>query len=275
MTSLPATAQAAPPEGTPLARAAGLLTAEWVKLRTARSGYLMIPAAAAAALFVATGLADLNVTNLPPHVSVVNAADVVGIGFKGFAIAQLIMAVFGALAITGEYGSGLIRTTFTAKPQRGAVFAAKLAVTGTVALAAGLAIAFACFLSTETIFGQHVHLSLLTPGALPAVLGGGFYLMVVALLGLGIGTMVRHTAGAITTVVAFLYLVPEIGVALPYPWNWDFANVFPSTAAQQITELSISPHSHALQAGPAYALLAGYALLIPCAAAWLLRRRDA
>jgi hypothetical protein len=67
---------------------------------------------------------------------------------------------------------------------------------------------------------------------------GGFYLAVTALIGLGIGGLVRHTAGAITVVVAFLYLVPEIGNSLPSPWNWDFVNAFPSTAAQQITQSS-------------------------------------
>src|ERR1017187_7919466 len=79
---------------------------------------------------------------------------------------------------------------------------------------------------------------------------GGFYLAVTALIGLGIGGLVRHTAGAITVVVAFLYLVPEIGNSLPSPWNWDFVNAFPSTAAQQITSPSVSPHSHLLQNRP-------------------------
>jgi hypothetical protein len=74
---------------------------------------------------------------------------------------------------------------------------------------------------------------------------------------------------------AFLYLLPNIGSALPYPWNWDFANLFPSTAAQQITSVAVSPASHALQVGPSYALLVGYAIGIPCLAAWLLYRRDA
>jgi ABC-2 type transport system permease protein len=256
------------------ARIADLLAAEWLKLRTIRSSYLMIAAAAAVALFVAIGIANLNVSHPASHASV-GIRDAVNTSFKGFAVAQLIMAVFGALAITAEYSSGLIRTTFAAKPQRGAVLAAKVAVTGTAALAAGQLLALACFLSTQAIFAGHGGASLLAPGALPAVLGGGFYLGVVAVIGLGIGAMVRHTAGAITVAVAFLYLVPNIGTALPSPWNWDFANIFPSTAAQQITSVSVSPHSHGLQVGPSYALLAGYAILIPGAAWWLLRRRDA
>jgi ABC-2 type transport system permease protein len=263
-------------DGTRLARARDMLAAEWLKLRTVRSSYLSILAAAGVALFVAVGLARANLSGLQPRGGVLNLEDSVSETFKGFAVAQLIMAVFGALSITAEYGSGLIRMTFTARPQRAAVLAAKAAVVGAVGLGVGEVVAVACFLSTQAVFsskGQGA--SLWAPHVLPAVLGGGLYLAVVTVIGLGIGALVRHTAGAITVIVAFLYLVPEIGYALPFPWNWDFANIFPSTAAQQITQVSISPHSHALQAGPSYALLAGYAILIPCLAGWLLRRRDA
>jgi ABC-2 type transport system permease protein len=260
-------------DGTRLARAGDLLAAEWLKLRTVRSSYLMILAAAGVALFVAIGIANLNVSR--PGAGRGVLADTVAFSFKGFAVAQLIMAVFGSLAITAEYGSGLIRTTFTAKPQRAAVLAAKVAVVAASALVTGEAVAFACFLSSQAILAGHGGASLWAPHVLPAVLGGGCYLAVVAVIGVGIGALVRHTAGAITVIVAFLYLVPSIGSALPYPWNWDFVNMFPSTAAQQITSVAVSPASHALQAGPSYALLAGYAAGIPCLAAWLLRRRDA
>src|SRR5260370_39557645 len=100
-------------EGTPLARAQGLLTAEWLKLRTVRSSYLTILAAVGLALFVAIGLANLNVSHLPPHPGGQNVQDWVGIRFKGLGVVQLIMAVFGALSITAEVGSGMIRTMNT------------------------------------------------------------------------------------------------------------------------------------------------------------------
>jgi ABC-2 type transport system permease protein len=274
-TTTPAASAGAAVAGTRLARARDLLAAEWLKLRTVRSSYLMILAAAGVALFVAIALANLNASQLRPHPGPAGLEDSVSYAFKGFAVAQLIMAVFGALAISGEYGSGLIRTTFTAKPQRTSVLAAKAAVVGASALVTGEALAFACFVSSQAFLARHGGASLWAPHVLPAVLGGGCYLAVVAVIGVGIGALVRHTAGAITVVVAFLYLVPSIGSALPYPLNWDFANLFPSTAAQQITSVAVSPASHALQAGPSYALLAGYAIGIPCLAAWLLRRRDA
>jgi ABC-2 type transport system permease protein len=264
------------PEGTRLARTRDLLAAEWLKLRTVRSSYLTILAAVGVALFVAIGLARLNVTHPQPTAGPHRAQDTASISFKGFGVAQLIMAVFGALSITAEYGSGLIRSTFTARPQRAAVLAAKAAVVGTVALAVGEVLAFACFLSSQAIFAsKQMGTSLWAPYALRAVLGGGFYLGVVALIGLGIGTIIQHTAGAITVVVAFLYVVPNIGMALPFPWSWDFANVFPSTAAQQITSVSVSPFTHGLPVGWCYALLIGYAVVLPVLAGWLLRHRDA
>jgi ABC-2 type transport system permease protein len=262
-------------DGTWLARARDLLGAEWLKLRTVRSSYLMILAAIGVALFVAIALAKLNAAHFRPHPGTSGLEDSVSLAFKGFAVAQLIMAVFGALAITGEYGSGLIRATFTAKPQRAAVFAAKVAVAGVAALIVGEVLALACLMSSQAILAGHGGASLWAPHVLAAVLGGGCYLAVVAVIGVGIGALARHTAGAITAAVALLYLVPNVGTALPYPWNWDFANLFPSTAAQQITSVDVSPASHALQAGPSYALLAAYAIGVPCLAAWLLRRRDA
>jgi ABC-2 type transport system permease protein len=263
-------------EGTALERARDLVAAEWLKLRTVRSSYLTVLAAAAVALFVAIGLARANISGAAPHPGPANLTDSVSDTFKGFGVAQLIMAVFGALSITAEYGSGLIRTTFTARPQRAAVLTAKAAVAGAVALVAGEITALACFLSVQTVFGpRRGGASLWAPHVLPAVLGGGFYLGVVAVLGVGIGALVRHTAGALTVIVAFLYLVPEIGTALPSPWNWDFANVFPSTAAQQIVQLQVSPASHLLGVGASYALLLGYGVAIPAVACWLLRRRDA
>jgi len=260
-------------EGTRLARAGDLLAAEWLKLRTVRSSYLMIVAAYGVALFVAIGIADLNVS--PPHPSPHDLADVVAYSFKGFAVAQLVMAVFGSLTITAEYGSGLIRSTFTAKPQRIAVLAAKAAVAGAAALVAGEVLAFACFLSSQAVLAGHGGASLWAPHVLPAVLGGGCYLAVVAVMGVGIGAILRHTAAAITVAAAFLYLTPNIAGSLPYPWNWDFGNMLPSTAAQQITSVAVSPHSHFLPVPGCYALLAAYAIGVPCLGAWLLRRRDA
>jgi ABC-2 type transport system permease protein len=179
------------PERSRLARTSDLLAAEWLKLRTVRSSYLAVLAAAAVALFIAIGLAQANVAGLRSHGALGNLAG--GLGSRRPA---------------GRPGRGLLPRR--RRPDR-----------------------------------------------------------------TGIGAIIRHTAGAITVIAAFLYLVPEIGYALPFPWNWDFANVFPSTAAQQTTQIAISPHSHALAAGPSYALLFGYAILIPAAAAWLIRRRDA
>lgn len=263
-------------EGTALERARDLIAAEWLKLRTVRSSYLTVLAAAAVALFVAIGLARANLSGQVIHPGPTNLTDSVSDTFKGFGVAQLIMAVFGALSITAEYGSGLIRTTFTTRPQRAAVLTAKVAVAGAVGLVTGEIIALACFLSSQAVFGpRHGGASLWAPHVLPAVLGGGFYLGVVAVLGVGIGALVRHTAGALTVIVAFLYLVPEIGTALPSPWSWDFANVFPSTAAQQIIQVPASPASHLLGVGASYALLVGYGVAIPAVASWLLGRRDA
>ena len=94
------------------------------------------------------------------------------------------VTVLSVLVFTSEYGSGLIRTTFTAVPRRRAVLAAKAAVTGAAALVVGEILAFACFFLTQAILsGRHGGLSLAHPGALRAVLAAGFVLAACALVG--------------------------------------------------------------------------------------------
>ena len=93
--------------------------------------------------------------------------------------------------------SGPIRTTFTAVPRRWAVLAAKAAVTGAAALIAGELLTFACFFFTQAILSRHHRgLALSHPGALRAVLAAGFVLAACAVVGVGVGAVIRHTAGA-------------------------------------------------------------------------------
>ena len=125
------------------------------------------------------------------------------------------VTVLSVLTFTSEYGSGLIRTTFTAVPRRDAVLAAKAAVTGAAALIGGELLAFACFFLTQAILSVHHRgLALSHPGALRAVLAVGFVLAVCALIGVGAGAVTRHTAGAIAA-ADHCHLPP--GGAVPGP----------------------------------------------------------
>jgi hypothetical protein len=154
------------------------------------------------------------------------------------------------------------------------VLAAKAAVIAAVALVFGQVLAFGCFLATQAVLAPiHAGLSIGTRGAVQAISGVGLYLAVVALIGLGIGAIARHTAAAIGTIVAVFFLIPQLTGVLPAPWNTGFADAMPATAAQQISTLA--PDPDLLSVGQSYLMLITYTIGILLLAALIMRRRDA
>jgi ABC-2 type transport system permease protein len=194
-------------------------------------------------------------------------------GFASLEYAVLAVSVLGVLAFSTEYSTGLIRTTFAAMPRRRVVLAAKAAVIGAVTLVVGELVAFASFFLAQAILsGHHLGVSLSTPGVAGAVLAEGILLFVVAMLGLALGAIVRHTAGGIAAVVGLIFL-PAIAGLLPAPWGGRVGRFTVLEAAHQVTALhpAVSLFSPALSllvllAWPAAALLI---------AGLLITRRDA
>src|SRR6516165_3319870 len=217
-------------------RARNVLVSEWVKLRSVRSTYLVLLFAAAAAVGIGYLVAHADATHWPTMTAAARAAfDPVSDSFTGLGLAQLAFGALGVLAISSEYATGLIRTTFAAVPQRRAVIAAKAAVVGAVTLLAGELIAFATFFAgQQALSAQHLNVSLAHPGALRGVLAAGLYLAVMAWVGLGLGAVIRHTAGAITAMVGVVFLLPTIIGALPAPWNVRIGKFTLNLAAPQM-----------------------------------------
>jgi len=202
------------------------------------------------------------------------AFDPVSDSFSGLGLAQLAFGALGVLVISSEYATGLIRTTFTAVPRRRAVLAAKATIAGAVSLVAGEAIAFATFFTGQQALSVgHLQVTLAHPGALRGVLAAGFYLAVMAWAGLGLGTLIRHTAGAITTMTAVVFLLPQIIHALPAPWNVQAGKYTLNLAAQQM--IAQHPAPGYFGAGPSFLIVAAYAAAALAAAAILITRRDA
>jgi ABC-2 type transport system permease protein len=178
------------------------------------------------------------------------------------------------LAISSEYTTGLIRTTFAAAPRRRAVITAKAAVVGALTLAAGQLIAFATFLAGQQALSTgHLNMTLAHPGALRGVLAAGFYLAVMAWVGLGLGAVIRHTAGAITAMIGVVFLLPHIIGALPAPWDIRIGKYSLDIAAQQV--IAQHPVPGYFPAGPSFLIVAAYAAAAIAAAALLITRRDA
>jgi hypothetical protein len=252
-----------------------VLASEWIKLWSVRSTYAALSIAAVLAVGLSalgTYLTATAAAHPPPGSPPL--PDALTLSFSGFPTAQLAVAVLGVLAFTAEQSTGLIRTTIVAVPRRWAVLAAKAATAGAVALAAGEVLAFASFFLTQAILSEHHRgLSLAHPGVPGAVLAGGFYLVVVALLGLGLGVLLRSTAAAIAAAVALTYLIPEILSLLPSPWNGRIDRFLPLTAAQQLVSL----HPKTDMFAPALSLLVviGWAVAALAAACVMITRRDA
>lgn len=248
-----------------------VVAAEWIKLRGVRSTYWTLLIAAGTAIGLSIVLAYAFAT--PQSTAGQTPPDPLLAGFASLEYAVLAVGVLGALTFTSEYSTGLIRTTLAAVPRRGALLAAKAAVVAAVTLVIGELAAWVSFFADQAILnGHHRGVSLSQPGVAGAVLADGLLLCVCALLGLGLGALIRHTAGAVAAVAGVMYL-PALLQALPAPWNDRFGRFTLITAAEQVTR-----HQPSLtQFAPAISLvvLLAWPAAALAAAALVITRRDA
>lgn len=154
------------------------------------------------------------------------------------------------------------------------MLAAKAAVFGAVSLTVSLLSVLVAFLVGQAILkSKNVGVSLGDPSVLRAVLGAGVYLTVIALLGLGIATIVRRTAGAIATLVGLVLVFPLLTQALPSPWNKNIAKYLPSELGDAL--FSVHPSPNHLSPGTALAVFAVWLITTYAIATILISRRDA
>ncbi|WP_329129129.1 ABC transporter permease subunit [Streptomyces sp. NBC_01476] len=278
-TTTPATAPTAAPArpAAPRARVtqARVLHSEWIKLRTLRSTFYTLIAAVVA--LIGFGALFCAVTaNRWPHMSVHERADFnpALTSLRGFFLAQLAVGVLGVLVITGEYATGMIRATLSAVPRRLPVLWAKAALYSAVTwvlMTAGALVAF--LIGQALLSSQHIDTSLSAPGVTRTVLGVGFYLTVVALLGVAIGALVRNTAGGIATVFGLLLVLPVLAEALPASWGDRISPYLPGNAGQAV--IALHREAHTLAPWTGFGVFCLYALAALAGAAVLLKRRDA
>jgi ABC-2 type transport system permease protein len=219
-----------------LVRARDVLRSEWTKLRSVRSTYWALLVAAVVSLAGSTLFA------LPAGRGA-RVPDPVAYSFVGWAeYPVLAVGILGVLALTAEFSTGQIRTTFTAVPRRLVVLAAKTAVVGSLALVFGELLAVASFSLTQAFLSrQHRGVSLSHPGVPGAVLSAGFVLAVVAVTGVALGAAIRHTAAAIAALPAVFYL-PLILFSLPSQWNHRIEQFTLPFAAYQVVALHPAPN---------------------------------
>ena len=182
--------------------------AEWTKLATLRSTKWALLVTA-----VGTALVTFLSTHGALHESpgFYRGFDPTNMSLAGLALGSLVMGILGTLSMTGEYGTGTIRSSLAATPRRGVLYGAKAIVMGTVGLGVGLILTFMAFFEGQAILsGGAPTATLGDPGVLRALLESAVFLALLTLFGLGIGAIIRHSAGAIATFVGTTLLLPVL-----------------------------------------------------------------
>ena len=300
----------------------GALASEFTKLRSVRSTYwtlsaLLIVSIGIDAAITAGQAAQFN--NQPWDVAGFDATQASLGAF--FEIGQLIIAVLGAMVITSEYSTGMIRTSLTAQPRRGVVYSAKAIVFTLVTLVISLITSFVAFFLGQALIGHGVSASLfhtvkihassvvhctgaagarikggpgggpgacahqvmafsgidvITPGSvLAAIIGTALFVTLVALIAYGVGAIVRHTAGAISIVIALMFIIPILENTLPSNWHDDIQRFLPDAANMVVSVTVGGPVQHLWSAWPQLGVTTLWAVVLVGIGAYLFRKRDA
>ncbi len=315
------------PPATGRAGLRGAIASEFTKIRSVRSTYWTLAALLVVSIGIGaaiTGGTAANFSHNPGNKAGFDATQTSLGAF--FEIGQLIIAVIGAMVITSEYSTGMIRTSLTAQPRRGVVYAAKAIAFTTVTLVISIVTSFIAFFAGQAMLsGKGVAASLFHtvtipanamvnciggvkggqiqdnsgPGAGPgcghlvvtfsgtdvitasavltAIIGTALFVTIVALIAFGVGSIVRHTAGAITIVIALLFIIPLVEIALPSNWHDDIMRFLPD-AANQVVSLTITGNGlgqHLWSAWPQLGVTALWAAVLVGIGAFLFRKRDA
>jgi ABC-2 type transport system permease protein len=299
------------PSATGRAGLRGVIASEFTKLRSVRSTYWTI----AALIIVSVGIAAIagfgiaaNIHSNPQNKAGTDATQVSLIAF--FELGQLIIAVLGAMTITSEYSTGMIRTSLTVMPRRGTIYLGKLIVLTAVMLVVSVVTSFiAFFVGQAAMSGSGVSASLFHATTIPAnaimrppaggpgsgppivtfqgtdvissgtvltaVIGTALFVTVVALIAFGLGAIIRNTAAAITSVIGLMFVLSIIIQILPSNWRWDIMRFFPD-AAGRVLSVTVGPSNpHLWSAWPQFLVTIIWAVVLVGVGGYLFRKRDA
>jgi ABC-type transport system involved in multi-copper enzyme maturation permease subunit len=198
----------------------GLLRAEWTKIRSVRSTVwsllaFVVVAVGFSAIIAAVLSNDWNTTGGHGAHAQLHTNPTATIYGAGFYLGQLALCVLGVIVMSSEYTTGAIRSSLLAVPRRVPMLAAKVVVFAVLELIVAAITVFAVFFLFTTVIHSHIVITLGTSGVLRATFGGILYLTVLGLLALAIGGIIRHTAGAIATVIGLVLVVPPLVSLIP------------------------------------------------------------
>ena len=265
-----------------------VVRSEWIKLRTLRSSMWCL--ALVLLLTIGFGLLLAATVNAPGHGALQADAQkqlVVQVATLGVNFTQLVVAVLGVLVISGEYTTGMIRSTFAAVPTRLPALFAKLLVLVVVTFVVGLVAILATAVVTAPILsGKGVDFHVFDSDVMLALLGGAGYLALIAALAFGAGAILRNSAGGIASALGLILVVPPILSIIARitsaTWVQNVAAFLPSSAGAKMFALAPSGAAASapsdvitLTAGSGLLVLLAWVIVFLVMAAVLVKRRDA
>ncbi len=251
---------------------ADTLRAEWIKFWSVRSTAWSV----VAMLVLGTGLTVLVCATAAEALASGEAGEnPASFVTWGMMFAQVTAVVLGTLAVTSEYGSGMIRATLSATPRRGTVLAAKAVVlTGTL-FVAGTVTAFAGYFGGNWFLEREgIGIALSDDGVLRAMFGGGLYMAGLGLLAAAVGLLVRHTAAALSIVLGVVFVAGTMVFLLPGEWGEWIGKLMPGNAGSPITA-PVSFNPDALAPWPGFGVFMAEVAVVLLIGWVTFRRRDA
>ena len=271
------TAPAAPRSASPGAEAQPVtlrrvIRSEWIKFWTLRSTWAVLSAAVVGMLVLALIVA-YNTRHLTSNLQANDIAP--SSTLQGYYLAQLLIGALGVLFVSGEYGTGMIRSTLVAVPRRLPVLWAKLVVFVTVTATSMIIVSIVAFVCAQALLSHYrTGFSLSDPGVLRVVIGTGIYLTLVGMIGGALGWIGRSTPGALVAYFAVVLVLPVLfGEALGN-WGKQVAEFLPDQAGASFST-SIPESSYSLSPWVGLLVLVGWVAVALAIAAGVLRRRDA
>jgi ABC-type transport system involved in multi-copper enzyme maturation permease subunit len=249
-----------------------VIRSEWIKFWTLRSTWAVLGAAVVGMLVLAVVVA-YNTRHLTSNLQANDIAP--SSTLQGYFLGELLIGALGVLFVSGEYSTGMIRSTLVAVPRRLPVLWAKLVVFVTITAVSMVTVSIVAFVSAQALLSHYrTGFSLSDPGVLRVVIGTGVYLTLVGMIGAALGWIVRSTPGALVTYFAIVLVLPVLfGDALGN-WGKEVAQFLPGQAGASFST-SIPESSYSLSPWVGLLVLAGWVAVALAIAAGVLRRRDA
>jgi hypothetical protein len=248
-----------------------VLHSEWTKLRSLASTLWSLLTAVVMIIGFGVIYAMVRVTRPPADPA---NFDAVGASLAGVQLAQLAIGVLGVLLVTGEYATGSIRVSVAAVPNRLPLLWGKAVTFGLTAFVLCVPAAVVAFFVGQSILSaENLNIGWDQPGVMRAVFGSGLFLAAVGLFGLGLGALLRNTAGGIAALFGLLF-APQILVGfLPASVSDHVYKYLPAPAGQAITFVEADPTSSP-EPWVGFGVFCLYTAIVLGLAAWQLRRRD-